>query len=204
MLPFESALLSRRSRRHLRQSPDRGGMGEHHIDTAFTGLTSSGGVTVSSKLPAGASSRPSPSQPRDHDSKRVGAAAWRTGAVDHTAPPRPGSRNQPSIAPTSCRYTETPGARWGISSVGDGTTCAPVPSHWIWPANLGETRLRETLQSLAVSLNLVSETISVRSSHRIWSVVLEGTCTSRWWSGRRKQWRCCSARRARVPRWWST
>jgi len=35
--------LSRRSRRHLRQSPGRDGKGSTYVDTAFMGLTSSGG-----------------------------------------------------------------------------------------------------------------------------------------------------------------
>ena len=51
------------------------GRGSTHIDTAFMGLTSSGGVTVNCKLQARASSRPILSQPRDHDSKRARAAA---------------------------------------------------------------------------------------------------------------------------------
>jgi hypothetical protein len=44
--------LSRRSRRYLRQSPDRDGRESTHIDTAFMGLTSWDGVTVDCKLPA--------------------------------------------------------------------------------------------------------------------------------------------------------
>ena len=45
------------------------GRGSTHIDTAFMGLTSSGGVTVNCKLQARASPRPTLSQPRDHDSE---------------------------------------------------------------------------------------------------------------------------------------
>ena len=51
------------------------GRGSTHIDTAFMGLTSSGGVTVNCKLQARASSRPILSRPRDHDSKRARAVA---------------------------------------------------------------------------------------------------------------------------------
>ena len=51
MLPFGSALLSRRSRRHLHQSPDRDGKGSSHVDAAFMGLISSDCVTVNCKLP---------------------------------------------------------------------------------------------------------------------------------------------------------
>jgi len=40
VLPFGSALLAGRSRRHLRQSPDRETEGSTHVDTAFMGLTS--------------------------------------------------------------------------------------------------------------------------------------------------------------------
>jgi hypothetical protein len=58
VLPFGSASLSRCSRRHLRQSPNRVGKGSTHIDTAFMGLTSSGGGTVDCKLQARASPRP--------------------------------------------------------------------------------------------------------------------------------------------------
>jgi hypothetical protein len=42
VLPFGSALLGRRSRRHLRQSPDRDGKGSTQIDLSLMGLTSSG------------------------------------------------------------------------------------------------------------------------------------------------------------------
>lgn len=54
------------------------GSGSTHIDTAFMGLTSSGGVTVSRKLQAPASPRPILSRPRDHDSARACAVAGRT------------------------------------------------------------------------------------------------------------------------------
>src|SRR5580658_11081547 len=59
-------MLSRRSRRHLRQSPFRPwrGRGSTHIHTAFMGLTSSAGSTVACNLQARASSRPILSQPR--------------------------------------------------------------------------------------------------------------------------------------------
>jgi hypothetical protein len=57
MVPFGIALLGR-SRRHLRQWPARDGEGSTHIDTTFTGLTSSVSVTAQGKLPAGASHRP--------------------------------------------------------------------------------------------------------------------------------------------------
>jgi hypothetical protein len=77
VLPFGSALLARRSRRHLRQSPAVTGRGSTHIDTAFMGLTSSGGVAVNCKLQARASPSPTLSQPRDHDSERAGADAGR-------------------------------------------------------------------------------------------------------------------------------
>jgi hypothetical protein len=53
LLPFKSALLERRSRRHLRQSPDHASRGSTHIDLAFTGLTSSRPVTVCRTLPVG-------------------------------------------------------------------------------------------------------------------------------------------------------
>lgn len=58
MLPFGSALLSRRSRRHLRQSPDRDGRKSTHIDTTFMGLTPYDDVTANRKLQARASPRP--------------------------------------------------------------------------------------------------------------------------------------------------
>ena len=45
------------------------GRGSTHIDTAFMGLTSSGGVMVNCNLQARASSRPVLSQPYDRDSK---------------------------------------------------------------------------------------------------------------------------------------
>ena len=51
LLPFGSAVLLRRSRRHLRQSPDRDDEGSTHVRTAFMGLTSSRGVTASGTLP---------------------------------------------------------------------------------------------------------------------------------------------------------
>ncbi len=87
MLPFGSALLARRSRRHLRQSPAMTGRGSTHIATAFMGLTSSGGVTVHCKLQARATARPFISQPRDHDSERARAVA---GRIRRGGPARPG------------------------------------------------------------------------------------------------------------------
>ena len=61
------------------------GRGSTHIDTAFMGLTSSGGVTVNCKLQARASSRPVLSPPRDHDSKRARAAAMLIRVCHHQA-----------------------------------------------------------------------------------------------------------------------
>lgn len=55
--PFGIALVSRRSRRHLRQSPGREGERSTHVDTAFTGLTSSIGFTAYANYRQ-ASSRP--------------------------------------------------------------------------------------------------------------------------------------------------
>jgi hypothetical protein len=43
-------MVARRSRRDLRQSPDRDGGGSTHIDPAFMGLTSSGVGTVNGTL----------------------------------------------------------------------------------------------------------------------------------------------------------
>jgi hypothetical protein len=56
--------------------------GSTHIDIASMGLTSSGGVTVNSKLQAGASSRPIVSQPRDHDPNGARAVAGRIRRID--------------------------------------------------------------------------------------------------------------------------
>ena len=64
------------------------GRGSTHIDTAFMGLTSSGGVTVNCKLQARASSRPILSQPRDHDISSVPVPRPVSGSV--------GSRDRPS------------------------------------------------------------------------------------------------------------
>jgi len=52
----ECAVLSRHSRRHLRQSPGPDRKGSTHVDTAFMGLTSSIGVTANCKLSARSSS----------------------------------------------------------------------------------------------------------------------------------------------------
>ena len=84
------------------------GRGSTHIDTAFMGLTSSGGVTVNCKLQARASSRPFLSQPRDHDSTRACAVdeRIRRGARGHPSDrvltdaygkgiPRPPQRRRP-------------------------------------------------------------------------------------------------------------
>lgn len=79
--------MSRRSRRHLRQSPAVTGRGSTHVDTAFMGLTSSGGVAVHCKLQARASPRPIISQSRDHDSERAHAVA---GRVRRGGPAGPG------------------------------------------------------------------------------------------------------------------
>jgi hypothetical protein len=62
-----SAWLSRRSRRHLRQSPAVTARGSTHVDTAFIGLTSSGGVTVDWEL----SERSSSLQPWTNGGRRV-------------------------------------------------------------------------------------------------------------------------------------
>jgi hypothetical protein len=48
VLPFGSVSVARRSRRQLRQSPDRDKRGAP-IDAAFMGLTSSSGVSVHAK-----------------------------------------------------------------------------------------------------------------------------------------------------------
>jgi hypothetical protein len=72
LLPFGSA-LSRRSRRHLRQSPTVTERGSTHLDTAFTGLTSSRSVTNSHTLrPNGIPPTPFPAD-----------QTWRTANVNH-------------------------------------------------------------------------------------------------------------------------
>ncbi|GAA3164257.1 hypothetical protein GCM10010486_33400 [Nonomuraea roseoviolacea subsp. carminata] len=81
--------MARRSRRHLRQSPAVTGRGSTHIATAFMGLTSSGGVTVTCKLQARTSPVQSfssrirrtahtrPSRDPDHRITRAGrVTAW--------------------------------------------------------------------------------------------------------------------------------
>jgi hypothetical protein len=123
VLPFGSALLSRRSRRHLRQSPDRDGNGSTHIDTAFMGLTSSGGVTINCKLLARASSGPVLSQARDHDSKRPRSGA---GRIRRGGPAGPGH----------CRRSD-PGCSRGGPDL--GRRCPDEVRSWFLPSAAGGT-----------------------------------------------------------------
>jgi hypothetical protein len=77
VLPFGSALLARHSRRHLRQSPDRDGKGEHPHRYSVHGSHLLGRCHGQLQATSPSITRPILSQPRDHDSERARAVAGR-------------------------------------------------------------------------------------------------------------------------------
>ncbi len=85
MLPFGSA-LSRRSRRHLRQSPGRDGKGEHPHRYSVHGAHLLGRCHGQLQATSPARSRPPLFPPHDHDSSRARAALE---AADDTSPRLP-------------------------------------------------------------------------------------------------------------------
>ncbi len=87
MLPFGSALLWRRSRRHLRQSPAVTGRGEHPRRYCVHGSHLLGWCRGPVQATSPSTTRPILSQPRDHGSERVRAV---TGRIRRSGPTGPG------------------------------------------------------------------------------------------------------------------